>query len=89
MSENKEIQLSSISKGSSVEEIAEYWDTHSLADHWEETREVEFEVRAPRRVTIEPEVYAQLEQQARTRGVSLSTLVNSWLVEHLSTDKAA
>ncbi|HVS80330.1 MAG TPA: CopG family antitoxin [Pyrinomonadaceae bacterium] len=89
MSENNDIQSSSISQGSSLEEIADYWDTHSLADHWEQTREVDFEVRAPRRITIEPEVYARLEEQARTRGVSLATLVNSWLVEHLSTDKAA
>ena len=89
MSENNDIQSSSISKGRSLEEMADYWDTHSLADHWEQTHEVDFEVRAPRRVTIEPEVYAQLEEQARTRGVSLATLVNLWLSEHLSTDKAA
>jgi hypothetical protein len=89
MSENSDTQSSSISKGSSPEEIAEYWDTHSLADHWEQTHEVEFEVRAPRRVTLDPDVYARLEEQARTRGVSLATLVNLWLSEHLSTDKAA
>lgn len=89
MSENSDSQSSNISKGSSLEEIAEYWDTHSLADHWEQTQEVEFEVRAPRRVTLDPDVYARLEEQARTRGVSLATLVNLWLSEHLSNDKAA
>ena len=89
MSENNETQSSSISKARTLEEIADYWDTHSLADHWEQTREVEFEVRAPHRITLDPEVYARLEERARTRGVSLATLVNSWLVEHLSTDKAA
>jgi len=26
------------------EEIGEFWDTHSLADYWEETHEVEMEV---------------------------------------------
>lgn len=89
MSENSDSQSSNISKGTSLEEIAEYWDTHSLADHWEQTQEVEFEVRAPRRVTLDPDVYARLEEQARTRGVSLATLVNLWLSEHLSNDKAA
>ncbi len=89
MGENDNIQSSSISKGSSIKEIADFWDNNSLANHWDDTREVEFEVRAPRRITIEPTVYAQLEEQARTRGVSLATLVNSWLVEQLSTDKAA
>jgi hypothetical protein len=89
MSENNDSQQSSISKGSSLKEIGDYWDTHSLADHWEQTHEVEFEMRAPRRVILDPDVYAQLEEQARTRGVSLATLVNLWLSEHLSTNKAA
>ena len=26
------------------EEIGEFWDTHSLADYWDETHEVEFQV---------------------------------------------
>jgi hypothetical protein len=89
MSENSDIKRSSISNGSSPREIADYWDTHSLADHWEQTHEAEFEVRAPRRVTLDPEVYARLEEHARTRGVPLATLVNLWISEHLSTDKAA
>ena len=89
MSENNDSQQSSISKGRSPKEIADYWDSHSLADHWEQTHEVEFEVRALRRITLDPEVYARLEEQARTRGVSLATLVNLWLRERLSPDKAA
>ena len=40
--------MSSISKASTWEEIAEFWDTHSLADYWDETHEVEFEVRVER-----------------------------------------
>ncbi len=89
MSEDKNDQRSSISNAHSPEEIGEYWDSHSLADHWDQTHEVEFEIRASHRITLDPEVYARLEERARTRGVSLATLVNSWLVEHLSTDKAA
>ena len=61
------------------------WDTHSLADHWDQTHEVEFEVRAKRRyrVTLIPEVYAQLEGQASKLGILPETLVNLWLVERL------
>ena len=36
MKENKDEQVTSISKAQTLEEIADYWDTHSLADHWEE-----------------------------------------------------
>ncbi len=28
----------------SQEELAEFWDTHSLADYWEQTEHAEFEI---------------------------------------------
>ncbi len=82
MSGNRE---SSISHATSVEEVAEYWDSHSLADHWDETEEVDIEVRAERRrrVTVAPEVYSQVESQARRQGVMPETLINLWLAERL------
>ncbi len=89
MSENKDNQRTSISNAGSLEEIADYWDTHSLADHWEKTHEVDFEVRAPRRITLEPDVYARLQEQAETSGVPLATLANLWLKERLGRDQAA
>ena len=68
-----------------TKEIAQYWDTHSLDDHWDETREVKFEVRAQqrRRVTLNPELYAKIEVQARQKGVLPETLVNIWLTERI------
>lgn len=89
MSENNNNQRSSISNANSREEIGEYWDSHSLADHWDQTHEVEFEIRAPHRITLEPEVYARLEEQAESQGVSLVALANAWLKEKLSGEKAA
>jgi hypothetical protein len=85
MSESNDTQATSISKASTLEEIADFWDTHSLADYWDQTHEVEFEVRAKRRrrVTIDPDVYAQVEAQAHARGILPETLVNLWLVERL------
>jgi hypothetical protein len=85
MSENNENQLTSISKAQTLEEIADFWDTHSLADYWDQTHEVEFEVRATRRhrVTLDPDIYARLEAQAHARGVAPETLVNRWLAERL------
>jgi hypothetical protein len=58
MSENKKTRLTNISKAETFEEIGEFWDTHSLDDYWDETHEVEFEVRAKqrRRVTVEPQI---------------------------------
>ncbi len=89
MNENKNKQLSSISQAQTLEGIGEFWDTHSLDDYWGETHEVEFEVRAKRRrrVTVEPQIYKELEAEARVRGVVPETLVNLWLAEKLQAPK--
>jgi predicted alpha-1,6-mannanase (GH76 family) len=67
----------------SVEAAADFWDTHSLSDYWDQTHEVEIEMRAQRRrrVTLDPEVWERIVDQARVRGVSPETLVNLWLLE--------
>ena len=81
----------SISKATTVEEISEFWDTHSLADYWDQTREVDVEILAQRRrrVVIDPEVYERLSQLARKRGLHPETLINMWLAERLAKEKAA
>ncbi len=85
MNESDDTKLTSISKARSLEEIGDFWDTHSLDDYWDQTHEVEFEVRAKRRrrITLDPRVYAGVEAQARVRGILPETLVNLWLVERL------
>ena len=40
-----EINKSSISQATTYEEIGEFWDNHSLADHWEQTQEIEFDIK--------------------------------------------
>jgi hypothetical protein len=56
---NKSIGETSISQVRSLKEIGEFWDTHSLVDYWDQTHEVEFEVRSQprRRVTLDLEVF--------------------------------
>lgn len=75
----------SISNAQTPEGIGDFWDSHSLADSWDRTREVEFDVRALRRhrVTLDPQVYTELETEARVRGLTPETLVNLWLAERL------
>lgn len=85
MAENK-VQLTSISKAASLEEIAAFWDTHDLTDFEDQTYEVEIEVRLPkyRKVTLAPELAERLADRARLDGVSVETLVNLWVGEKLS-----
>ena len=44
------------------EEIGEFWDTHSLADYWDETHEVEFQVNLKSRQNLSPDETEGVEQ---------------------------
>ena len=81
-----EDRLSSISQSRSVEEMAEFWDTHSLADYEDQTYEVEmtFDPAARRSlIGIEPELMNELRRIALQRQVSTQTLVNVWLQQRV------
>jgi len=84
MNESEE-KVTSISKARALEEIGKFWDTHSLDDYWDQTHEVEFEVRAQRRrrVTLDPDIYTRIASRAQSRGILPETLINLWLAERL------
>jgi hypothetical protein len=71
----------------SLEDAAEFWNSHDLADYWDLTREAHFEVDIQRRVfltALEPELAKKLTARARKQGVSTETLINVWLTEKLA-----
>jgi len=73
---------------SSIEEAAEFWDTHSLADYWDQTREVHFDVEIdeePKYIALESKLAKRINEVAKTQKISAETLVNLWLAEKLST----
>ena len=71
----------------SYEEMGEFWDTHSLADYWDQTEPAEFEIseQARRRyvVRIDRDVLSRVQRFARVRGVSTESLVNLLLEQRL------
>ena len=46
MNEREDTSQTSISKARTLEGIAAFWDTHSLADYWDQTDNAVFTVRA-------------------------------------------
>ena len=71
----------------SLEEAAAFWENHDLADYWDLTREVDFDVDIQRRVfltAVEPDLAKKLVACAYKRGVSTETLINVWLTEKLT-----
>lgn len=83
--------ISSISKARNLEEMAEFWDTHSLADYEDEIYEVKitFDPSARRtRIGIDPELLEELRSIARERRICTQTLVNLWLRQRVDELKA-
>ena len=71
----------------SYEEMAEFWDTHSLSDYWDQTEPADFEIANQLRhrslVPVDRELLNRAQQIARTRGVSTESLVNLLLEQRL------
>lgn len=71
----------------SLEQAAEFWETHDLTDYDDMLEEAEFEVDLKERVfltALRPDLAKRLTSQARWQGVSTETLVNDWLLERLA-----
>jgi len=82
MAENKRDAIPK--PGASIEEIAEFWDTHSLADYWDVTEEIEFEVditKEPRWIELDEEIAQKVYEVAKRNNISVQILVNSWIKE--------
>ena len=71
----------------SYEEMAEFWDTHSLSDYWEYTESAEFEISSHARrsylVSVDRDLLARVQKLARIRGLSIESLVNLLIEQRL------
>lgn len=70
----------------SIEAAADFWDTHSIADYWDQTHPVNFKVNLKRHrylVALEPRLMKQVARQAESKGISPEMLINVWLTEKL------
>jgi len=87
--DNMNESKSTISQASSYKEIGDFWDTHDLADYWDQTEPVDFEVDIQSEVTyyaLDRELAQMLSEVAEERGVSAETLLNLWVQEKLWKD---
>lgn len=70
----------------SLDEAADYWDTHSFADYFEDTEPIEIEVRLARRkilLEIDRDLSEKLKKIARKKKQSYDKLINSWVREKI------
>lgn len=71
----------------SIEEAAEFWETHDLTAYEDIWHEVEFHVNLRRpshaRVNLEPEIADEFAKRARAKKTTLDSSVNDALREYL------
>ncbi|MCI0690603.1 BrnA antitoxin family protein [candidate division KSB1 bacterium] len=68
-------------------EAAAFWDTHSVADYWDEMQEAHFEMafdKMPKAVALEYPVARKLSAVSRRENKSVDELVNLLLKEWLA-----
>jgi hypothetical protein len=73
---------SSLSRAETLEEMGEFWDSHDFTDFDSSAPVVEFTVASA--VSVEPDLFSAIEEQAKMRDVTVETLVNLWLKEKLA-----
>ena len=71
------------------EEAGEFFDTHDLADYWDDMAEIEnlvVEVEIPRKqisLRIPLPIIEQIKEMASKEGMSYQKLIQQWILEKL------
>ena len=92
MTQEKMLPKEPIPEFGSREEEARFWDTHDMADYWDEFKPVK--VRFAKNLSeglhirLDPETMNQLRSEAAHKGIGPTTLARMWIKERLQGKKA-
>ena len=80
--------MKKIPKFKTKEEVARYWETHSLQDYHKDTNDAEIAfVKKPKKtvaIRLDPDDIKSVEKIAERKGLSYTSLLRMWIKEHLS-----
>ena len=83
----RSMKKSKLPKTDSIQELAEFWDTHDLTDFEEELEEVAepvFVRGTAIKVQLESRQVEAVEQMAQAKGVSREELIRAWVLQKLA-----
>ena len=81
------MKKSKLPRTDSIQELAEFWDTHDLTDfedQLEDVTEPVFVRRTAIKVQLEPREAEAVEQLAQAKGVSQEELIRAWVLQKLA-----
>jgi hypothetical protein len=90
MATQQEKELKRIPRFRSVEEMAEFWDTHDASDYAHELEPVEVVVERPIQQTymlsirLDKAIFDELRELAKAKGMGASTLARMWILDELA-----
>jgi hypothetical protein len=78
----------------SIEEIQDFWDTHSSADYWDEMTDVDLQLSPALKARLElrklyrlldfsPNQIAAIENKAKSENINSKELISKWILEHV------
>lgn len=80
-------QRSRIPEFKNREEMAQWFDTHDMADYQDEFKTVRARfaknLSQPVTIRLDPETVKKLRQQAHQKGIGPTTLARMWILERL------
>ena len=75
-----------IPRTDSIEQLAQFWDTHDLTDYEEELEEVAepvFQRRTVVRIHLQSEEADAVQKIAKSKGVGYEDLIRQWVLERI------
>ncbi|GAB4197614.1 MAG: hypothetical protein Fur006_46440 [Coleofasciculaceae cyanobacterium] len=72
----------------SIQELAQFWDTHDLTDFEDQLEEVTqpvFERETVVQIYLQPQEVEAVKEAARSRGISYVDLIREWVLEKVRT----
>jgi predicted DNA binding CopG/RHH family protein len=82
------MNIEKIPQTDSIQELAEFWDTHDLTDfedQLEELIEPVFERETIVQIRLQPVEVEAVKQVAKLRGIDYTDLIREWVVERVHT----
>jgi predicted DNA binding CopG/RHH family protein len=69
-----------------VQEEAEFWDTHDFTDYLDELKpvKVKFALMSPVTIRFDQRTLRTLREQAQRKGMGTTTLIRMWVMERLN-----
>ncbi len=87
MGEPNEQKQRTIPEFANREEEAEFWDTHDIADYWDELKpvKVKFSESIDHAVIVsfDLDTFNELLEIARERGIFVDALLQTWIVDRI------